>query len=317
MDLRVHTLDGREVEILISAAPMRDREGQIIGAIVSGIEMTERNQLARDREEARANELAAHEVIQRLDTFIGMAAHDLRTPLTVSSMRLQIAHAKVARSIARTSRDNSELAEALAQAAESLEAAEGSHHRLQRMVELLLDVSRARTGVLRLEKHLCHLDVLVRTCVEEQRLLAHGRAITLHEAVSEPVPVQADADRISQVVTNYLVNAIRYSPAGEPVEVALRLTGKMARVEVRDQGPGIPFEEQDAVWERFVQAKSIEEPVLSPGLGLGLYIVRMLVELHGGQVGVVSAPGTGAMFWFTMPLASEAVASDGTDPQTA
>jgi PAS domain S-box-containing protein len=320
MDLQVHTLDGREVEVLLSAGPLRDREGHIIGAVASAIEMTERNRLARAEQEARANERAAHEVIEHLDTFISMAGHDLRTPLTISTLQLRLAHTKFARAIASVHQgqegyDNSAQAELLAQATASLEAAEQSHHRFRRMVELLLDVSRARTGTLQLQKHPCHLEVLVRECVEEQRLLSPGRTFALDLAVTQPVVVNADADRISQVLTNYLINAIRHSPEGQPIEVGLRLEGEMARVEVRDYGPGIPPKQQEAVWERFRQLQALpEEPGLGPGLGLGLYIVRMLVDLHEGQVGVVSTPGAGAAFWFTLPLASGALGQTAAPP---
>jgi PAS domain S-box-containing protein len=309
MDLRVHTLDGREMEILLSAAPLRDREGNIIGAMASGIEMTERNQLAREREEARANELAAREVIQRLDTFIGIAAHDLRTPLTVSTVRLQMARRKVARAVAGAQQTNSEQAEALTQAEAAMEVANQSHRRLKRMVDLLLDVSRAQTGTLQLQWSACHLDVLVRDCIEEQRLLTPRRTFSLDLAASLPVVVNADADRICQVLINYLTNAIRYSPEDKPIGVALQVIGEVARVAVRDHGPGIPPAEQAVIWERFAQAQDQRELGSNPGLGLGLYIVRTLVELHGGQVGVASTPGGGATFWFTLPVAP---GSDGT-----
>jgi signal transduction histidine kinase len=126
------------------------------------------------------------------------------------------------------------------------------------------------------------------------------------------VVVDADADRLGQVLGNYLANAVRYSRDSQPITVTLRVVepapgatgGQEARVEVRDHGSGIAPEEQATIWKRFQRARSASE--LTGGLGLGLYIARTIVELHGGSVGVESALGEGSIFWFTVPLATPA-----------
>jgi len=116
--------------------------------------------------------------------------------------------------------------------------------------------------------------------------------------------VVVDADRLGQVVTNYLTNALKYSPTYRPVAVGLDIEEKWAQVWVRDEGPGLPPEEQEAIWERFHRVKGIEVQSGSGiGLGLGLYICRTIIERHQGQIGVESAPGQGSTFWFTVPLA--------------
>jgi signal transduction histidine kinase len=119
-----------------------------------------------------------------------------------------------------------------------------------------------------------------------------------------PLPVYADAGRIEQAITNYLINALKYSPADRPVEVGVTVeSNQQARVWVRDHGPGLPQEEQDLIWERFHRVKGVEvQSGAGVGLGLGLHISRMIVERHHGQVGVDSAPGQGSTFWFTLPL---------------
>jgi signal transduction histidine kinase len=116
----------------------------------------------------------------------------------------------------------------------------------------------------------------------------------------------ADADRIGQVVTNYLTNALKYSAADRPVEVFLVIEGQMAQVSVQDEGPGLSLSEQQAIWERFYQVERITKQSGSrTGLGLGLHICQTIIEQHQGQVGVKSSPGEGSSFWFTLPLARE------------
>jgi signal transduction histidine kinase len=105
-------------------------------------------------------------------------------------------------------------------------------------------------------------------------------------------------------VTNYLTNALKYSPTEQPVVVGLDVAGQEARVWVRDQGPGLPPEEQARIWERFHRVKGIEvQSGTGVGLGLGLHICQTIIERHQGQVGVESSPGQGSTFWFTLPLA--------------
>jgi signal transduction histidine kinase len=144
------------------------------------------------------------------------------------------------------------------------------------------------------------LAALVSDVVEEQRLAWPARDITLE--VPEALSVPADPDRIGQVVTNYLTNALKYSPADQPVQVTLTQAERIVRLAVRDRGPGLPPAEQQRIWQRFHRAEGVQ--VLDGGgvgLGLGLHISRTIIERHGGEVGVRSAPGKGATFWFTLP----------------
>jgi signal transduction histidine kinase len=118
------------------------------------------------------------------------------------------------------------------------------------------------------------------------------------------VPVLADAGRIGQVLTNYLTNALKYAPTDRPISVSLETTADMARVSVRDQGPGLTAEQQQQVWKRFYQAATPRHYGMDGGLGLGLPIAKAIVEQHRGQVGVESIPAQGSTFWFTLQLAS-------------
>jgi signal transduction histidine kinase len=156
-----------------------------------------------------------------------------------------------------------------------------------------------------MRQDICDLAETVRTCIDTQRLVWPGRTITLDEP-AEDVHIRADADRIGQVVTNYVTNALKYSAADQPVAVSLRLEGTEAYVQVRDQGPGLTVEQQTHIWDRYhrVQGVAVQDNTRGAGgsLGLGLYISRTIIEQHGGRVGIESRPGTGSTFWLALPL---------------
>jgi signal transduction histidine kinase len=174
--------------------------------------------------------------------------------------------------------------------------------RLSTLVNDVLDVSRIQASRLRIRPRWCDLVEIVRAEVDEQRGLAATRTIRL-EFPEVPIPVQADAERIGQVVANYLTNALKYSSEDQAVTVGLDRTATRARVWVHDEGPGVAPEEQERIWERFYHAERIEHRHgSSVGLGLGLYISRTIIMQHAGEVGVESEPGAGATFWFTLPV---------------
>src|SRR5262249_38614776 len=117
------------------------------------------------------------------------------------------------------------------------------------------------------------------------------------------VPVLADRDRIMQVVTNYLTNAVKFSPEDQPIKVQVRREARVARVLVRDYGVGLPAAEFRRVWDPYYRSTMTKAPDGScNGLGLGLYISRGIVRCHQGRVGVTSTQGRGSTFWFTLPL---------------
>jgi PAS domain S-box-containing protein len=263
----------------------------------------ERERLLREREEARANELALRTVNERMDEFLGMATHDLRSPVASSKLNVQLALRQFKRTLADLSADGAAPPPSLLTTQSALRTIERSMDRLARLVDRLLDVSRVRSGRLDIRLAPSDLATIVREAVEEQRMLAPQRAIHLHmpdEAAS--VPVLADADRLGEVVTNYLTNALRYAPEDRPIAVTLSIGDAVARVAVRDEGPGIPLAEQERIWRSFERVHSAEHPRAVTGLGLGLYISREIVAGHGGQAGVESEEGHGATFWFTLPL---------------
>jgi PAS domain S-box-containing protein len=322
-DLGLRTLDGRELEVSANFALLRDADGHVVGGVLLLSDRTERNRLAREWENARSNEQTLRELNERLDTFITTAAHDLRQPVAVTKMALDMAQRRIAQ-VAASVRGAAKQALPFIQVENDLLAIERSLDRLWRLMQQLLDVARARQGALVLNRQLCDLVALVRVQVEEQRLLTPERTLTLDlPAVEAPsgvgLAVHADADRLSQVLSNFLSNAVRYAPEDQPIEVSLHVeqhahvrdAGRLARVSVRDHGPGIAPEDQATIWDRFQRAHNADEA--KGGLGLGLYIARTIVELHGGEVGVNSTFGEGSTFWFTLPL-GDTPAAVGPDP---
>ena len=178
----------------------------------------------------------------------------------------------------------------------------GNSDRLIRMIEALLDRTRIQSGRLDLIPDEIDLGHCVSDAVEQLRLLAQAKQQTLEATVpSDPLMVWADRDRLFQIVTNLVQNAVKFTPEGGSIMVAVRQESQtLAAVSVRDTGPGIPPEFLDQIFDPFFRVKQVRSGI--KGLGLGLSIVRTLVELQGGTIAARSEPGLGAELCFTIPL---------------
>jgi len=176
-------------------------------------------------------------------------------------------------------------------------------NRLNHLVDDLLDVTRIHVGKLVLRRQ--HIDVaaLVREVVADEAVAWPQRRIVLAPELDEAVWVEADPERIRQVITNYLTNALKYAPREAPIQLRLTRTDDMAQLSVSDHGPGLTPEQQAQVFEQFYRVEGMETQQGSQvGLGLGLYICRIAIEQNGGAVGVSSTLGMGSTFWCTLPL---------------
>ncbi|HEV2457517.1 MAG TPA: ATP-binding protein [Ktedonobacterales bacterium] len=275
--------------------------GQLAALVV------ERERLLREAAEARASALALHEANRRMDEFLSIVSHELRTPVTVIKANLQVLTRRLARPESFGASSTAEL----------IGRTDRQVSRLIRLLDDLVDVSRIRAGQLELRPEGINLAALVRDVVEGQRLAHPDRTIRLElHPAAEDAQVEADPDRIGQVLTNYLTNALKYSASDQLVVVSLRVEAdkqadegaeEQVWVSVQDWGPGIPPEEQVQVWALFHRVQGIEVVSGSGvGLGLGLHISKTIVERHGGGVGVESVAGKGSTFWFTLPLARDA-----------
>jgi two-component system, NtrC family, sensor histidine kinase KinB len=219
---------------------------------------------------------------------VATVAHEFRTPLT--SLRMAI-HLCLEEAAGPVTEKQTEL----------LHAAREDCERLQSIVGDLLDLSRIQSGRVEVSPIPLPAKTLVDAALAEQRAAADAARVVLAGTIVEPVlPVLADPERISLVLGNLLVNAIRYSPPGQTVELRSEPQGGRVRFSVTDRGPGIPREQQQRVFEKFVRLPGAK----GEGIGLGLYISREIVVAHGGEMGVEDAPGGGSRFWFTLPVVS-------------
>jgi signal transduction histidine kinase len=343
-DILMRAFDGSDLELNASAAPLRRADGSIAGAVLVLRDLTEYNRLKCERETACASELAARELNRRMEEFLATAAHDLRTPLTSTIGFLALARRRTERLSSSAREQCPTLIPSVEAVRARVDDANQSATRLAHLVTRLFDTAAIGADRLQLHSMPCDLVALVREQVEALRVASPGRVIRLHRPIGRrSVMVQADADRIGQVVSNYLSNALEYAPADRAVDVSVEVRREVlrgecaregmsvpprgpnqvtnagqrvahpnvwARVAVQDRGPGLPEVERMRVWERFHRAPGIAVQRGAPGgsegggLGLGLYISKVIVELHGGHVGVESTLGKGSMFWFTLPLSA-------------
>lgn len=229
------------------------------------------------------------EVDQRKDEFIALASHELKTPLTSLKMYAQL----IQHSSAKLKDER---------AIRLMGSMDKQIDKLTELVNDLLDVSRIQSGKLQYKKELFAFDKLIRETVEElQRVTKH----TLIIEGQTKQKVRADRDRIKQVLTNLITNAVKYSPKGDKVILLLKTWENAVQVGVEDFGIGVPVELQKRIFDRFFQ---VERPLSHtyPGLGLGLYITREIIERHHGSIWVESKKTQGSTFYFTLPLHEKA-----------
>ncbi len=224
-----------------------------------------------------------HEAVSLRDEIIGVVSHDLRNPISVIKMTLSL--------LREVEFDEEERARKLAiveRAAESM----------NRLVHDLLDVSSLESGRFPLDQVSWEADVLVDRAYQSLAPLAEGRRVALEREVERPLPpVVADVERIMQVFSNLVGNALKYSDPGDTVRIRAERLDESVRFCVADEGPGIAEDDVPHVFDRFWQVRHNRRG----GAGLGLAIVKGIVEAHGGEVGVESTLGEGSEFWFTLP----------------
>jgi PAS domain S-box-containing protein len=292
LDLRCVRKDGDILHATVAARGLPGPRNTIKNVMVLLHDITDRKlaELARERSLAAtdAARRQAEEASRAKDAFLATVSHELRTPLTPILAWSTILQADAAGDPKRVA---------------ALQTIERNARAQARLIEDLLDVSRIVSGEWRLTLRPVDLAGVIRAAVDVVRPSADVKEVALTMAVpSAPCIVQGDPSRLEQVVWNLLVNGVKFAPRGGHVEVVLERSGARARVLVRDNGSGIRPEFLPHVFERFRQADG-SSTRQHGGLGLGLAIVRALVELHGGVVRAESGgENRGAVFTVELPL---------------
>lgn len=269
-------------------------------------DITEREHLQRGQIEAQARELTLQKTKEQMDDFLGIVSHELRTPMTTIKGNIQLAKMRLQFAMRNVPADNKALFPILEEIQMMLERAERQANTQNRLIRDLVDSSRIQAGRLDLQQEQADLIAIVQEAMEDLQSAANGRILHVSVPEGESIAALVDAERIGQVINNYVTNALKYAPEDQPVDVRLEKQGNRARFSVRDQGPGLSTSEQEQVWDRFYRVAGIKrQRGFAVGMGLGLYICRAIIEQHRGEVGVESAPGEGSTFWFTLPLAED------------
>jgi PAS domain S-box-containing protein len=285
--------DGHLIDVSLTVSPVRDRLGRIVGASKVARDVSERRRLEEYRNLLLKHEhqarTAAESLIRAKDQFLATISHELRTPLNAIFGWARLLEKpeldEPARKRAITAIVNGAAAEA-------------------RLVEDLLDLSRVVTGRLRLDMESISLREVVEVALETVRPAAAAKQIELAAALDEIGPMQGARDRLQQVVWNLVANAVKFTQRSGRIDVGLRRVGDSAELIVRDTGEGISPAMLPHVFQEFWQEdNSVTRP--HQGMGLGLTLVKHLVELHGGQVRAESpGKGDGATFTVMLPLAT-------------
>jgi two-component system CheB/CheR fusion protein len=301
IEQRFRRHDGKYRWHLSRAHAMHDAKGKVLMWIGSNTDIDDMKRAIEERSQLLAREQAARaeaeEANRTKDEFLAIVSHELRTPLNAMLGWVQMLRA-------------GELDEA--EAAQALEAIERNARVQSHLVADLLDTSRIIMGKLRFERSRVELIPVIEAALESVRPAAEAKDVELQVELDPTVgPVLGDADRLQQIVWNLLSNAIKYTPQGGHVETQLKSAGKSVTITVRDTGDGISPEFLPHVFARFRQA-DVSTTRQHGGLGLGLAIVRHLVEAHGGQVSAVSeGAGKGATFRVTLPLMTSSYSDFG------
>jgi two-component system sensor histidine kinase VicK len=223
---------------------------------------------------------------QRKNDFISMVSHELKTPLTSTISYVQVSQKKA-------------VALGDQMIAGMLERAGKQLAKMTTLINGFLNVARLEDGKIPMEKKRLNMAVLLGEVAES--ILPD---VASHHLVFEPVAeiwVDVDKDKIEQVFNNFISNAIKYSPLYSDIYIACVIKGDHVYVSVRDKGMGIALQDQEKLFDRFYRVEGQDARTIA-GFGIGLYICKEVVERLGGQIGVVSTPGKGSTFWFTLPL---------------
>ncbi len=264
--------DGTRVHIMASVSLVKDSNGTVIGMVAANRDIT-----------------ALKELEQRKDEFIGVASHELRTPVTALKGYAQLLQRTLEK-------------QGLQDYAQTLAKMDGQLTRLTKLLADLLDISKMQTGKVAYSKAVFDFNAWVHDIIDDIQRASPQHVIALTRDTE--CKIIGDQDRLSQVFINLLTNAIKYSPKAERVDVIIRPASDIVTVSVRDYGIGIAKEHHSRIFERFYRVTSSHDNTF-PGLGIGLYISHEIIQAHEGKIWVESEEGKGSTFFVSLPLAQD------------
>lgn len=263
------TNDGKLIDVSLTISPIRDSAGNITGV----------SKIARDISEQKRDE-------QRKNDFIGMASHELKTPLTSLSALIQVLDIKLNNS------PDSFVPSALSKANTQVKKMTG-------MINGFLNISRLESGKLQIDRHVFDLSALIQEMISEAELTVSSHIF--HFNNSELLEISADRDKIGSVISNLISNAVKYSPRGKTITINYQTVDGAVIVKVHDEGIGIPAQHLGKLFDRYYRVKSDHTQHIS-GFGIGLYLSAEIIHRHGGKIWAESEVGTGSTFYFSLPL---------------
>lgn len=289
-EIKNRAKDGTYYWVLTTIIPFLNEKGKPRQYVAIRTDITELKRIQEELikmelEKARRLQLEAQEEAHKKSKFLDIAAHELRTPITVLSLLVQTAEKKLAKGFPLSDDVFSRL--------------KGPVLRLNNLVTDLLDMSRIERGLVALNRASVDMISLIDECLSEFKVLAPDRQFAFKTS-AEKLSLCIDPLRINQVLTNFIDNAIKYTKDGV-IEVEVAQDNDLIRVSVKDQGPGIPKAEQKKLFIAFTRGSSAET-TQSSGLGLGLSVCKGIINLHGGTIGVFSDEKKGSVFYFELPL---------------
>lgn len=223
---------------------------------------------------------------QRRTDFIGMVSHELRNPLTAINLYIQLLNRS-----ANAANDTV--------LGDKISKIDNQVKRMESLINGFLEVARIGEGKIKLEKSKFDLGDLIRSTEEECLTVMSSHKFVFEP--SETVAVEADRNKIEQVLINFISNAVKYSPADTIIKVSCSTKEGYVHIAVKDQGMGIPLKDKPFIFDRFYRVES-DAMKNKKGFGIGLYICKEIVERHHGQIGVESKEGSGSLFWFRLPV---------------
>jgi PAS domain S-box-containing protein len=292
--------EGRELPIEYSAAPIHAADGRLLGTVLVFRDASQARETERMREALLAREQQARQdaehMSQSKDEFVAMISHELRAPLNAIYGWVQLLQGGTLDA---------------AQQKRAVEVIERSTRAQTQLIDDLLDMSRIIRGNLRLELGPTELSPVLTAAIESVRPAAASKKLDLQPRFAESVTVLADPDRLQQIFANVLVNAIKFTPQGGRIEIDLGREGAQALISISDNGLGIEPEMLPHIFEPFRQVETAGGKRSRAGLGIGLALVRHLVEKHGGSVAAASdGPGKGTIFTIRLPIMQAGAQSD-------